>query len=69
MDKELKELIKSGERAGWAFRDKELGIIKVSASDGYIWQLADIADRLFDQMEGKDGWLVFIPKNDVEEDK
>jgi len=56
----IDELIKTGVRAGYATRTEDG--IKASASDGYLWFLGDIADRLFDQMEGKDGYLVFIPK-------
>lgn len=54
----IEKLIKSGQRAGNAQRMK-LGI-KASASDGYLWFLGDIADKLFEQMKGKNGYLVFI---------
>lgn len=63
---DLRELLSKGERAGYAFRDKEQGGIKASAKDGYIWWLGDIAERLFPQMENKDGYLVFIPKADYQ---
>ena len=57
----LDELIKTGVRAGYATRTATG--IKASASDRHLWFLGDLADRLFEQMEGKDGYLVFIPKN------
>ena len=57
----INELIKTGVRAGYSERTKE-GIM-ATASDGYPWFLSDIADRLFTQMIGKDGYLVFIPKD------
>jgi hypothetical protein len=54
-------LIKTGVRAGYATRTT--GGIKASATDGHLWFLGDIADKLFGQMQGKDGFLVFIPKD------
>lgn len=56
----IDELIKRGVRAGFATRTQNG--IKASASDGYTWFLGDLADKLFSQMEGKDGYLVFIEK-------
>jgi len=56
----IDDLIKTGVRAGYATRTKDG--IKASAKDGYLWFLGDLADRLFNQMEGKDGYLVFIEK-------
>jgi len=59
-DTNFDQLIKAGVRAGYAART-EAGI-KASAKDGYLWFLGDLAARLFDQMEGKDGYLVFIER-------
>jgi len=59
-DTNLDQLIKAGVRAGYATRTEQG--IKANAKDGYLWFLGDLADRLFDQMEGKDGYLVFIER-------
>ena len=59
-DTDLDQLIKEGVRVGYATRTRDG--IKASALDSHLWFLGDLADRLFDQMESKDGYLVFIER-------
>ena len=59
-DTDLGQLIKVGVRAGYATRTDQG--IKANAKDGYLWLLGDLVDRLFSEMEGKDGYLVFIER-------
>lgn len=59
-DTNLDQLVRAGVRAGYA-RRMSAGI-KASAKDGHLWFLGDLVDRLFDQMDGKDGYLVFIER-------
>ncbi len=63
-DTDIDQLIKAGVRAGYTTRT-EAGL-KASAKDGHLWLLGDLVDRLFDQMEGRDGYLVFIEKPNYE---
>ncbi len=59
-DKMLEALTKQGVRAGFALFMG--GRVKAVAKDGNCCFLEDLAATLLNQMKGKDGWLVFIPK-------
>ena len=50
----------TGTRAGYTSRFPEGA--KAVASDGYYYFLGDIVESLFNEMNGKDGYIAFIPK-------